>query len=104
LRARSVFAYAVACLEHQAVELAAAVDVALVSVEAFTGGSALRKRLGREIGRMLGESLHSMMSPDEQSAIAEVEREIARDFPFYLDEKRLDEVHEKLGMLRLGGG
>ena len=101
LPARSVFAYAVGCLEHQAAELAVAIDVALVPVEAFAGGNALRKRLQREVRRMLGEWLRQKVSPDEQAAIAEVEREIARDFPFYFDEGRLSELHEALGMLRL---
>lgn len=101
LPTRSVFAYAVACLEQQAVELAASIDVALVPVEAFTGGSALRKRLGRDIRRMLGESMQSVFSSDEQAAIAQVEREIVREFPFYLDEQRLNEVHAALGMMRL---
>lgn len=104
LPARSVFAYAVACLEHQAVELATAIDVALVPVEAFGGGCSLRKRLQREIRRMLGESLQPVVSPVEHEAIAEVEREIAREFPFYFDEPRLNTMHEALGRLRLSPG
>jgi len=101
LPARSVFVYAVACLEQQAGELARAIDVALVPVEASTGGSSLRKRFEREIRRMLGDSVLPTVSAAEQAAIAEVEREIARDFPFYFDESRLNKMHDALGMLRL---
>lgn len=96
-----MFAYATACIEQQALELARAIDVSLISVEAFGGGSALGKRLRRQIRRMLGEAELPAISDREQLAIAEVEREIAREFPFYFDEARLNEVHERLGMLRL---
>jgi hypothetical protein len=103
LPARCVFAYAVACLEHEAAELAAAIDLALVPVEAFSGGCAVRKRLQREIRRLSGQSLAPVVTAVEQAAIAEVEREIAREFPFYLEASRLNEMHDALGMLRLGG-
>ena len=101
LPAAGVFAYAAACVEQQAAELAQSVDVSLVAVEAFTGGSALRKRLQRQIRRMMGEVSSPMVSAREQAAIAEVEREISRDFPFYFDEARLNELHQALGRLKL---
>ena len=101
LPARGVFAYAVACLEHRAVELATSIDIALVPVEAFSGGSSLRKRLQRQVRRMLGESLPPVVSSIEQAALVEIEREIAREFPFYFDDARLSLMHERLGSLRL---
>jgi hypothetical protein len=102
LPARQVFAYGVGCVEQHALELASAIDVSLISVEAYLGGGALRNRMQRRIRRMLGEATQPVLSADEQAAIAEVEREIARDFPFYMDEARLNEVHERLGRLKLG--
>ena len=101
LSARDVFGYAVACLEQQAAELAESIDVALVPVEAMTGGNSLRKRFEREIRRMAGESLRQVVSAAEQAVIAEVEHEIAREYPFYFDEARLRELHERYGRLRL---
>lgn len=101
LPARSVFAYAVACLEREAAELARSIDVALVPLEASAGGSSLRKRLERDIRRMSGGTLSVALSSVEQIAIAEVELEIAHDFPFYFDEARLNKMHDALGMLRL---
>lgn len=101
LPATRVFAYAAACVEHQAAELAESIDVSMVAVEAFSGGSSLRKCLQRRVRRMMGELSQPAMSAAEQAAIAEVEREIAREFPFYLDERRLNEMHDALGMLRL---
>ena len=102
LPARRVFAYATACIEQQARELAREIDVSLISVEAFGGGSALGKRLRRQLRRMLGDAELPAISDREQSAIAEVEREIVREFPFYFDEARLNEVHQAIGRLRLG--
>jgi hypothetical protein len=81
--------------------LARSIDVALVPLEASTGGSSLRKRLERDIRRLSGETLPAAVSAAEQAAIAEIEREIARDFPFYFDEARLNKMHDALGMLRL---
>lgn len=101
LSARDVFVYAVACLEQRAAELAESIDVVLVPVEAMTGGNSLRKRFEREIRRMTGESLQPVASAAEEAAIAEVEREIAREFPFYFNEVRLSELHERYGRLRL---
>jgi hypothetical protein len=101
LSARDAFVYAVACLEQHATELAQSIDVALVPAEAMSGGNSLRKRFAREIRRMAGESLQPVVSTAEQAAIAEVEREIAREFPFYFDESRLGELHERYGRLRL---
>ena len=103
LPAACVFAYAAACVERQAIELAQSIDVSLVAVEAFTGGGTLRKRLQRQIRRMTGEISSPAISAREQVAIAEVEREIARDFPFYFDDARLNELHQALGRLKLGG-
>lgn len=100
LPASRVFAYAVACLEREAAELARSMDVALVPVEASTGGGSLRKRLEREIRRLSGETLPVVVSAAEQAAIAEIEREIQRDFPFYCNEERLNKMHDALGMLR----
>ena len=96
-----MFAYAIACLEREGAELARAIDVALVPLDASAGGSSFRKRLERDIRRLSGEALPVAVSSADQAAIAEVEREIARDFPFYLDEARLNKIHDALGMLRL---
>ncbi|HET6882177.1 MAG TPA: hypothetical protein VFI31_18580 [Pirellulales bacterium] len=101
LPARDAFAYATACLEQGALELTESIDVALISAEALAGGSSLRKRLLGDIRRMLGESLQLAVSLAEHAAIAEVEREIAREFPFYFDESRLSDLHERYGKLRL---
>lgn len=96
-----MFEYAVAGVEQRAAELAESIDVALVGVEAFSGGSSLRKRMQQQVRRMLGESVQPAVSSAEQAAIAEVEREIAQEYPFYFDEARLSELHERYGRLRL---
>lgn len=81
--------------------MAESIDLALVPAEAFTGNSTLRKRLQRDICRMLGETLTPGVSLADHAAIADIEREIAREFPFYFDESRLNQMHERLGSLRL---
>lgn len=101
LPAREVFVYAVACLEHRAAELVESIDVELVGVEAFSGGCSLRKRFAREIRRMTGELFQPAVSSAEQAVIAEVECEIAREYPFYFNDARLSELHERYGRLRL---
>lgn len=101
LPAREVFVYAALCPEQRAAALAESVDVALVGVEAFSGGSSLRKRFEQRVRRMTGESVQPVVSTTEQAAIAEVEREIAQEYPFYFDNTRLAELHERYGRLRL---
>lgn len=101
LPARVVFVYGVACVERRALELADSMDVALVSAEAISGGGTLRKSLRQRVRWMLGESSRPIASAAERAAIAEVEREIAREFPFYFDDARLSELHERYGRLRL---
>ncbi|HEX7379658.1 MAG TPA: hypothetical protein VF278_21220 [Pirellulales bacterium] len=101
LPAREVFVYGVACIERRALELADSMELALVSAEALSGGHSLRKYLRCEIGQMQGESPRPVASAAEQAAIAEVEREIAREYPFYFDDARLSELHERYGRLRL---
>lgn len=81
--------------------LAESMDVALVSAEALSGGNSMRKQLRSEIQRMFGESPRAAASAAECAAIAEVEREIAREYPFYFDDARLSELHERFGRLRL---
>lgn len=76
-------------------------QVALLPAEALAGRGAARRQLAREVRRMLGVSIASGPSAAEREAIVEVEREIAVNFPFYRDERRLDEIHDALGLLRL---
>lgn len=78
-----------------------AMQVALLPAEALAGRGVARRQLTREVRRMLGVTITSGPSAAERAAIAEVECEIAADFPFYRDERRLDEIHDALGMLRL---
>jgi hypothetical protein len=89
--------YGVVCIELRAEILAESVEMALVCAEALAGGGSLRKCVQREIQRMLGESSRPEATAAEQKAIADVEREIAREYPFYFDEERLSELHERYG-------
>lgn len=101
LPAREVFVYVVACIERRALELADSMELALVSAEAISGGGSIRKSLRQRVRWMLGESSRSVLAAAEQAAISEVEREIAGEFPFYFDDARLSELHERYGRLRL---
>ena len=78
-----------------------AMQVALLPAEALAGRGVARRQLVREVRRMVGVTIASGPSAAAREAIAAVEREIAADFPFYRDERRLDEIHGALGLLRL---
>lgn len=101
LTARRVLVYAGACLTREAIVLARQMDLALISAEALAGGGRTFQRLQRQIRGMLGVTAAPTFDPQEQAAIAEVEREIAAQFPFYRDARRLDEVHDAIGLMRL---
>lgn len=102
LTARRVLEYAGACLTREALVLARQMDLALLSAEALAGGARTFQRLQRQVRSMLGVTAATKaMDPQEQAAIAEVEREIASQFPFYRDPRRLNEVHDAVGILRL---
>ena len=101
LPAGAVFAYAAACLEHRALDLAAWVEVAFVAIEALYGGNTLRKRMERHVRDMLAADSPPTVSNTEQAAVAAIEREISQAFPFYLDDERLNAMHQRFGAMRL---
>lgn len=102
LTARRVLEYAGACLTREAIVLARQMDFALLSAEALAGGGRTFQRLQRQVRGMLGVTSATVtVDPQEQAAIVEVEREIAAQFPFYRDARRLDEVHDAVGLMRL---
>jgi hypothetical protein len=96
-----VVEYAAGCVEREALSLMRAMQLALLSAEVLAGRGVARRQLAREVRRMLGVTVANSPSAAERQAIAAVEREIAADFPFYADERRLDEIHDALGLLRL---
>lgn len=103
LTARRVLEYAGACLTREAIVFARQMDLALVAAEALAGGGRAYQRVQRQVRGMLGATAATASDPQEQAAIAEVEREIAAQFPFYRDPRRLNEIHDAVGMLRLIG-
>lgn len=101
LPAREVFVYGTACVEQRALEMSDVMELELVSAEALSGGATIRKSLRQRVRWMLGETPRPVSSAAEQAAIAEVEREIAGEYPFYFDDARLSDLHERYGRLRL---
>lgn len=101
LTARRVVEYAAECLTREALLLAQQMDLALLSGEVLAGGSRSFQYLQRQVRGMLGATNAAASDPKEQAAVAEVEREIAAQFPFYADPRRLNEVHDAVGLMRL---
>lgn len=109
LPASEVPAYAITAMEREAHETLRWMDLFLIPIEAWAGGrnrpvwQGLRDLALHQLG--VTAAARDTRSPEvieaERLAIAEVEAEIARDFPFYADEDRLDEVHDANGLLRL---
>lgn len=102
LSPRRVLEYAGACLTRDALLLAREIDLAMLSAELLAGGGRTFQRLQRQVRGMLGvTAAATTFDPQEQTAIAEVEREIAAQFPFYRDPRRLKEIHDAIGLMRL---
>ena len=101
LAARQTIEYAAACLTREALLLAQQMDLAMLSAEALAGGSRSFQQLQRQVRGMLGATVAAASDPHEQAAVAEVEREIAAQFPFYADPRRLNEIHDAIGLMRL---
>lgn len=102
LTARQAIEYAAACLTREALLLAQQMDLAMLAAEVVAGGSRSFQHLQRQVRGMLGATAMAS-DPQEQAAVAEVEREIAAQFPFYGDPRRLNEVHDAVGLMRLRG-
>jgi hypothetical protein len=90
--ASSVVSYAVACLERDAIELSKQMDLFLTPAEAFAGKDKIRRGLADSVRRMLGLAKRNAISPEEQAAVAEIEREIAEQFPWAANETSLNQV------------
>ncbi|HJT30854.1 MAG TPA: hypothetical protein VJ783_02225 [Pirellulales bacterium] len=103
LTARQTIEYAAACLTREALLLAQQMDVAMLSAETLTGGNRSFQHLQRQVRGMFGATAAAKSNPQEQAAVADVEREIAAQFPFYGDHRRLNEVHDAIGLMRLRG-
>ncbi|HEX5442272.1 MAG TPA: hypothetical protein VFW87_00525 [Pirellulales bacterium] len=101
LPARGVMQYGAACLAREALLIARQMDMAMLAAETLAGGSRTLQRLQRQARGMLGVSVAAPLNTEEQAAVAEVEREIAAQFPFYRDPQRLNEIHDAIGMMRL---
>ncbi len=101
LNAQRALEYAGACLTREAIVLARQMEMAMFSAETLAGGSRTFQRLQRQVRGMLGASVAAPLNTEEQAAVAEVEREIAAQFPFYRDPQRLNEIHDAIGLMRL---
>lgn len=101
LTARQAIEYAAACLTREALLLVQQMDLAMLVSEAFAGGGRSFQHLQRQVRGMLPATAAAASDPQEQAAVAEVEREIAAQFPFYADPRRLNEIHDAIGLMRL---
>ncbi|HEV7225395.1 MAG TPA: hypothetical protein VGN42_22000, partial [Pirellulales bacterium] len=97
--AAKVFAYAVACLEREAVELGRQLELFLTPAEAFGGRDEIRKHVQRTIHGLFGMEERAVLDPREQQAVAEIERELADLYPWYADSERLNQVWRTYGKL-----
>lgn len=86
-----------ACLERDAIELSKQIDLFLTPAEAFAGKDKIRKGLAESVRRMLGLEKRNALTPEEQSAIAEIEREIAEHSPWAMDDTSLNQVWKDYG-------
>ena len=100
LPASKAFVYATACLEREAIELSRQIELFLTPAEAFGGRYEVRKHLQQTVRSLLGGHELADTDPRELEAIAEIERELAEQYPWYADPERLNRVwrdHGKLG-------
>ena len=72
----------------------------MTPAEAFGGRYEVRKHLQQTVRSLLGGHELADTDPRELEAIAEIERELAEQYPWYADPERLNRVwrdHGKLG-------
>lgn len=99
LPAAKVFIYATACLEREALELSRQIELFLTPAEALGGQFELRKHLQDTVRRLLGAEEQASPDPRELEAIAEIERELAEQYPWYSDPERLNRIWRDYGKL-----
>jgi len=101
--------YAVACLEHEAQRLLREMRLFTLPLECYAGGSEIHDHLRDTAYRMLGLPREAKpgapMTDEEQSnieaGIAEIERELAAQHPWYGDDLR--RAQARAGHARRGG-
>lgn len=73
----------------------------MTPAEAFAGKDKIRKSLHDQVRRMLGLEGKDTLTPEEKAAIAEIEREIAEQFPWAQDEAALNQVWQEHGKMSI---
>jgi hypothetical protein len=99
LPAAEALAYATACLEREALELARQMELFLLPAETFAGSRQIHERLQDGVRSMLGLRAHQAVDPREAAGVAEVERELTELYPWYSDPERLNRVWRSYGKL-----